>query len=276
MDLRDYFELQTTVEDWQACSHPILCEMGPDALFGSSFTERYKCLHELLWGIMQRLHGTLETIKELESFPFLEIYNSNDMEFWRLTYMNSVDAAILLLHKLVNDSGTDVVSLRSFKNEIVKTDWLDLEMKKLFVTTLFERKFDPMANAIAKRVEIIRNHDVGHLLVDQITGGRKLENISLKLEDLQKLFKAAHRLFGAISFGSGYATLGGDLMPSTINGKRKQSCLRRVLDALLRASDFVNQPELRSPYWEMQRKYMSPQRLQVMNELRKRVGLPEA
>lgn len=275
MDVRGELELLASVDDWQASSHPTLCNMDPDALFDTVFATRYKKLHGVLWGAMQRLHGTLETIKELDAFPFQDVYPPEDMEFWRITYMNSVDAAILQLHKLVNDSGQDVHSLRSFKAEIVKAPWKDQAMKDLLAKTLSERKFDPMANVIAKRVEQIRNHDVGHLLIDQSTADRKLANVSVNLEDLKKLYKAAHGLFGALSFGASYATLGGDLMPSTINGKRSRTCLQRVLDAVLKDNDFVNQPERRAVYWEMDKMYMNPDRLRRMNELRKWIGLSE-
>jgi len=83
----------------------------------------------VLWEAMLRLHGTLATLKELGAFPFDDVYPPSEMEFWWLTYMNSVDAVILQLHKLVNDTGPDIHTLRSFKNEIVKGPWKQPAMK---------------------------------------------------------------------------------------------------------------------------------------------------
>jgi hypothetical protein len=275
VDVHGELEMLGSVDEWQASSHQTLCNAEPEALFDGVFATRYRVLHGVLWKAMLRLHGTLATIKELDAFPFDDVYAPGDMEFWRLTYMNSVDAAILQLHKLVNDTGPDIHSLRSFKNEIVKGSWKNPAMKDLLVKTLDERRFDPRAEAIAKMVDRIRDNYVGHLVIDKNTGIPELEKISVNLDDLQKLFKAAHGLFGAISFGASYATLGGDLIPSTINGKRSRSCLQRVMDAVLRDSDFVNQPERRAPYWEMDKICMTRDQLRTMNDLRKRIGLPE-
>src|SRR4051812_26903668 len=131
MGQREDLDLLTNLDAWQASSHPVLCEMNPDALFYPPFAKRYMSLHNILWESMLRLHGTLEIIKEMKSFAFDELYYSNDMEFWRLTFMNSIEMAIVIFHKLINDSGQEVHSLRSFKNEILRTDWRDPSLKAL-------------------------------------------------------------------------------------------------------------------------------------------------
>lgn len=275
MDVHGELELLESVDEWQASSHPTLSDAEPEALFDGAFATRYRTLHRLFWGAMLHLHATLATIKELDAFPFDHVYAPGEMEFWRLTYMNFVDAAILQLHKLVNDSGPDIHSLRSFKNVIVEGPWKNPAMMDLLLKTLGERRFDPRAEAIAKQVDQIRDNYVAHLVIDKNTGIPKLDKVSVNLDDLQKLFKATYGLFGAISFGASYATLVGDLMPSMINGKRSRSCLQTVLDAVLRDSHFVNQPERRAWYWETDKMCMRPDQLRRMNELRKRIGLPE-
>jgi hypothetical protein len=271
----ELFDLLGSVDKWQASSHPILSNTSPEDLFDAEFAARYRTLHDMLWTSIRRLHGTLATIKEVDAFPFQDVYSAENMEFWRLVVINFVDVAILKLHALVNDTGADVHSLRSFKNEIVKGPWKTPAMKDLLIQTLAERKFDPAVDAIAKRVDQIRDHYVAHQVIDKGTASPKVASVSVNFDDLQRLFDAAHGLFGAISFGASYGTLGGDLMPSTIGGKRSRTCLDSVLDAVLRDSDFVNQPERRAEYWQMDRQFMNPERLRRMNVLRKRVGLPE-
>lgn len=147
---------------------------------------------------------------------------------------------------------------------------------QLLRRTLKERKFDAHVSDIAQRVKKIRNNHIAHELMDRDTGAPKEVIAGISLEELWQLFDAAHSLFGALSFGAGYVTLAGDLMPGTVGGKKLRTCLERVLDAVLRDSSFVNRPERRAQWWPEERKHIDAHQLQVMNEMRIRVGLAEA
>ena len=113
-------------------------------------------------------------------------------------------------------------------------------------------------------------------MVDKRSGNPKEALVGVSLEELRLLFDAAHSLFGGLSFGANYITLVGDLMPATIGGQPTPTCLDQVLDAILRASNFINQPERRAQWWPEERKFMDHETLRVMNEWRRRIGLPEA
>src|SRR5262249_2130823 len=151
-------------------------------------------------------------------FPFERLYAPNEMEFWRLVIANFLDTALLMLHGLVGDSGKNILSLASFRNAIVEGPWLDQNKPDILRETLRERRFDTVKKSILHRVDKIRDR-IAHPLVDIQTGAPKevLEGVSL--EEMRQLFAAAHSLFGALSFGSAYATLAGDLMPCLIGGE---------------------------------------------------------
>jgi hypothetical protein len=269
-------QLLDQLEKWQAISHPVLANRQPEELFEADFAQRYHRLHRNLWARITRLHGTLLTLEQLSRFPFEYLYVPHEMEFWRLTFWNFFDAAILKLHGLVNDTGAETHTLRSLRIEIVKGPWLCQETRILLRQTLGEREFNGFINSIAERVDVIRDSHIAHSLVDKESGSPKEVPAPVSIEELRRLFDAAHLLFGALSFGSAYGTLAGDLMPTTIGGKPTPTCLDGVLDAVLRDSDFVNQLERRAQWWQMDREYMDAVRLRVMNDLRKRIGLTEA
>ncbi len=265
----------TDLEKWQAVSHRDLANRKPTELFPQDFAEAYQRLHNDLWYRIVRLHGTIYTLEQLEDFPFDHLYAPNGMEFWRLVVRNFLEMAIILFYGLISDTGDDAHTIRKFKNEVVKGPWLDQQMRDLCMQTLQERKFDKKTNIIAKRVQQIRHNAIAHRLVDMETGLAKEQLLGVKLQELRNLFDATHRLFGALSFGSAYLTLAGDLMPATVGGKPTRTCLDEVLDAVLRDSYFVNEPE-RDQWWHEMRKRMSPEELQLLNKYRKRLGLPEA
>jgi hypothetical protein len=280
MNTEDYLE---NLNKWQAISHPDLAESKPEQLLEAGFVERYNRLHHDLWWRIIRVHGTLYTLKQLKEFPFDYVYPPGHMEFWRLVVENFIDTACLMLDGLVNDKGKDVHTLRTFRNEII-TNWktqakaepVDDPVAKLELlkSTLRERKFDEEVDSIAERVHKIRDN-IAHRLIERQNGSPKEALIGVSLEELWKLFYAAHSLFSALSFGGGYVTLAGDLMPGTVGGKPTRTCLDGVLDAVLRDSALVNRPERRAQWWPDEREHIPPKVLQIMNEMRKRVGLRE-
>lgn len=264
------------LEKCQACSHPDLANRKPEELFEPGFADRYRRLHKNLWGRIIRVDGTLYTLGQLKEFPFDYLYSLNQMEFWRLVISNFLDTACLMLHALTNDTGKDVHSIRRFKNEILEARWLDQAKCSLLKQTLAERKFDNQVEDIAKRVTQIRNQRIAHRLYDTERGGFSKELAGVSLDELRQLFDVVKGMFGAISFGSAYATRAGDLMPGTVAGKPTRTCLDEVLDAVLRNSHFVNMPERDGQRWGVTRQYRDDEELKVMNDLRKRIGLPEA
>lgn len=265
----------TDLEKWQAVSHRDLANRKPTELFPQDFAEAYQRLHNDLWYRMVRLHGTIYTLEQLKDFPFDHLYAPNGMEFWRLVRRNFLEMAIILLHGLISDTGPDVHTIRNFKDRIAKGPWLDQHMHHLFTETFQEREFDHNTNVIAERVKEIRHNYIAHRLVDMHTALPKQELSGVKLQELRQLLDATHSLFSALSFGGAYATLAGDFMPGTVGGKPRRTCLDEVLDAVLRDSYFVNEPE-RDQWWHEMRKRMSPEELELLNKYRKRVGLPEA
>jgi len=248
------------LEKWQACSHPRLANCQAEELFHTDFVQRYRRLHRDLWSRITRVQGTLYTIEQLHDYPIDYHYALEAMQFWRLVFQNFLEIAIVMLHGLVNDTGSDVHSLNSFRSEIIKAPWLHDENRDLLTQTLRERKFDAMVESIATRVDRIRDNHLAHRLVDKQTGSPKEALVGVSLEELRQLFDAAHSLFGALSFGSAYVTLAGDLMPASVAGKPVRTCLEGVLDAVLRDSHFVNWPERRAQWWPEDRKFIPRKR----------------
>lgn len=273
MNTTDYW---SNLEKWQASSHPVLANSRPEELFEAGFLERYRCLHNDLWRRIIRVHGTLHTLEQLKEFPFEYIYARGEMEFWRLVIVNFLDIACLRLHGLVGDKGEDVHTIPSFRDDIIKAPWLCCEKLDLLKQTLRERKFDAAVRSIEERVKGIRDNCIAHQLFDKQTASPKEPLAVVSLEQLRQLFQATHSFFGALSFGSAYATLAGDLMPGMVGGRPVPTCLDDVLDAVLRDSDFVNQPERRAEWWPGNCECMPVEQLEVMNKLRKRIGLREA
>jgi hypothetical protein len=268
-------DLLYDLERWQACSQGVLANRGPREVFDPSFVEQYEQLHRDLWHRLIHLHGTLSTLERLEKFPFAALYGPHDMEFWRLVNHNFFITAVVMLRAVVSDPKPNAHTVRTFRKRIVTGPWLHTEDRELFMQTLQERRFDSVENAVAERVEEIR-HCVAHRFIDKNTGSLDEATAGVSLKQLRLLFDATHLIFGALSFGAAYITLVGDLTPTTVGGMPQPTCLDTVLTAVLRDSPFVNRPERRAEWWPMERQYINPEELRLMNELRRQIGLPDA
>jgi hypothetical protein len=269
----DYLE---NLDKWYASSHPELADAKPETLFEPGFAEKYLRLHNDLWRRIIRVHGTLCALDELKEFPFDNLYAPDGMEFWRLVIENFLDMACLMLHGLVSDTKPDELSIPTFRAKIIKAPWLSPQKLGMLKKTLKQCGFDAHVQSIADRVKDIRHNRIAHRLIDWQSGGPFQAYAGVSLEDIWRLFGATHSLFGALSFGAAYCTLAGDLMPGMVGGQPTRTCLDEVLDAVLRDNLFVKMPERRAEWWPVHRECMKPKDLQVMNDLRKRIGLPEA
>jgi hypothetical protein len=274
-ETRDTDYYLRNLEKWQARSHPNLVNRKPEEIFDKDFVAQYKRLHRDIWMRICNVHGTLCTLSELETFPFEYLYAPGRMEFWRLVVENFLNSAGLTLHGLVEE-GKDVHSISSFRDVIFQGLWLQPEQRDWLKETLKKRDFDKHIKSIQERVRIIRNNRVAHRLINKKSGSPREALGTVSLRELWLLFDATHSLFGALSFGSAYVTLLGDLIPGTVGGQPTRTCLDDVLDAVLRDSYFVNEPERREQWWRLERGRMKLDDLQLMNDLRKRIGLPEA
>jgi hypothetical protein len=256
-------DLLDDLERWQACSCAELAELGPDKLFNSSFVDQYQVLHRDLWRRLTHVHGTLATL------------GPGDMEFWRLVTNNFFITAVVMLRALVSDQKPNAHTVWTFHNRIVGGPWLRNEDRDRFMITLQERRFDSVVKAVAERVDEIR-HTLAHRFIDKKTGSPEEATAGVSLKQLRRLFDATQRIFGALSFGSSYVTLPGDLAPCTVGGQPRPTCLDTVLAAVLRNSDFVNRPERRAQWWPIERQCINVEELRLLNELRRQIGLPDA
>ena len=273
-------DLLRDLDKWQACSKDELAYRKPEELFKPEFVGVYERLHDDIRRRMTRLHGSLFTLEQLRDLPFeyLEyyVYGPGRMEFWRLVIANFIEMTIVTLHAVVNDNEGNAHTLRSFHNAIKQAPWLHEEMQLLFKQTWRGREFDAAEKSIAARVKGIRHNWIAHRFIDKATGDPKDALSTVSLEEIRHLFAAVHSLFGALSFGASYITLAGDPMPTTIGGRPTPTCLDSVLDAVIRDSEFVKRPELQREFWPELRKHLPAEMIRVMNELRRRIGLPDA
>ena len=122
----------------------------------------------------------------------------------------------------------------------------------------------------------MRDLVVAHTAVDRSTD-LPFKNVpGVSIPELRQLYDSVEQLFKACCFGAEYLTTCINYAETTVAGERSRSSIETVLDCVAKDSYFVNQPERKGECWPQIRKHTSDGDLRIMNEFRKRFGLPQA
>lgn len=259
---------------WQACSFAPFDALKPQDVFDVEYAHDYVAIHSELWDRFTRLHTRLVVLEQLHAFPFNSIYSPYGMDFWIVASESIFDSSIVLMHSLAKNTDQDECGIQTLESFIRKSPWRDEEKKKLYLATIKPNKKGTKKD-ILSRVATARNKHVAHHIFS-INNVESRPAVELRLHELFIAFQELHLRFGLASFGSAYCTLTNDTMPTTQGRSLSRTCLDSVLDAVLKDSDFVNRPERRGAWWSFEKEHMSLESLELLDELRSRVGLPRA
>lgn len=276
MSEMDRAELLRDPRRWQACSVEPFVSLTPDKIFQADYSQQYIRIHDELWKRMQRLHTSLVILEQLHAFPFDLVYAPHQMDFWTVTFEGILDSGCVLLHSLLKEPKSDECSLKSLNTYVFKSPWLDSDLRAQFQNEVSKSNHKSAhLRDFEKRVADARDKHISHHIFS-LAGPPKRPEVEISLQELFELFRWAHTYFGLHSFGCSYCTITTDSMPTSRGRDLSRTCLDEVLDGVLRNSHYVNHPELRGEWWDFDRQHMSEEKILKMNELRRRIGLPEA
>jgi hypothetical protein len=171
---------------------------------------------------------------------------------------------------MVNDRGSDAHTLPRFKNNV--RNWLRDSEREEFNRILEKYKFDQTTKNILANIGSIRKKVLAHRLFDNHNifsdpGGITVSEIRHANNDVENLFNAC-------SFGKEYDTT---LYPTgTCGGKPIEKDIDRLLDLVIKNSNWLNQPELMKEHWPDIRQGLSEEQLRALNTCRERFCLPPA
>lgn len=245
----------------------------PEDVFTSDFLPTYTELHQDIWHRLIHVDANLQILETIGRFPLRHLYAPQNNIFWPMVFWNFVHMSVILLHSLVSDETKGAHTLPKFRNSVLnhlRTDSLKSAYRKRLSQTKLDRQLDP----IRKKIVCMRHQVVAHRILDtqeSLTAPR-IEGVSLS--ELRKVFEDIKRLFKACCFGSEYFTT---LYPPAVPGhKPPEKDIEQILDLIVKNSYWLNQPEHRAPFWDIQKRYKSPEDIEELNLCRKKFGLPPA
>ena len=250
-----------------------LRELQPADVIESSWLEEYERSTHLLWWELVRLNSNLYILDKLLGFRFdLFLPMPGQRTFFNMVIWNLFEFSILTAWKLYEDT----LTLRGFKNEI--REHIDNEeYKSGFDGALKEIKFERQIRPLRDRIKALRNKRIAHLDKDFNLSPEQIEEIRVSLSDLGKFRDALNQLFELLCFGHQRSVLPIEYHPEVIRppGVDARSDIERLLDNIARDSPLLNMPENEPDRWPYFRQGLPSDVLRVVNEYRRKVGLPE-
>jgi len=250
-----------------------LREVQPADVIESSWLEEYERSIHLLWWELVRLNSNLYILDKLLSFPFdLFLPMPGQRTFFNIVLWNLFDFSILTACKLVEDT----LTLRSFKNEI-RQNIRSKEYKSGFDAVLKEIKFERQIRPLRDRIKTLRDKRIAHLDKDFHLSPQQIKEMRVSLSDLMMLRDALNQLFELLCFGRQRSVVPIEYNPEVRHppGVDARSDIEKLLDNIARDSPLSNMPENEPDRWPYFRQGLPMDVLQLLNEYRRKFGLPE-
>lgn len=243
-------------------------EQKPEEVLKDEFLEKYKELHEDIWARLIHINTTITILEKIPQSP-LQYFEQSQTIFWRTIFWNFAWVSVILIHALTDDKGKDVHTLPKFKNKV--RSWLEDTEKAKFSRILKEHNFDPTTKNILAKIADIRKKLV-HELLDE--SERPLYPNAFTISEIRQAYNDIEKLFNACSFGVEYDTT---LYPTgEFAGKPIEKDIDKLIDLVVKNSNWLNRPELMEEHWPDMRQDASEEELRDLNTWREKFGLPPA
>lgn len=245
----------------------------PEEVFTPEFLPAYTQLHQDIWRRLIHADANLQILETIVRFPLRHLYAPQNNIFWPMVFWNFVHMSVILLHSLVSDKTKGAHTLLNFKS-IVREHLLTDSLKTAYRRKLRETKLAKQLEPTRKKIASMRHKVIAHRFRDD-QGHLKPPHVEgVSLSELRKVFEDIKRLFEACCFGSEYFTT---LYPPAVLGhKPPEKDIEQILDLIVKNSYWLNQPERRAPFWDIQKRYKSPEDIEELNKWRAKFGLPPA
>jgi hypothetical protein len=241
----------------------------------ATWLDIYEHQREVLWWQLVTFNTNLFTLEKIETFPmrvFLPAYD--DRIFWQTIRRSLVEAIIVCAWRIIVDKDKRVLTLVKFRDNILQ-HISDLELKNDLEMRLVQVDFDNRVSVLHKKIDRARQTHVAHLNreVQNTANKQGSETLSISLFELKELLKITGELFDVLCFDEhhdlwlwAYAENFREQHPADID---------KLLDSIARNSYVLNLPEKEPHVIEQGLYQYTENELQVVNEYRRKFGLPE-
>ena len=212
-------------------------------------------------------------IEQILQFPFPLFTQLDDRWFFSEVYGNSFDVAMLIVTRLLHDTGERLCPLLPFRGRMMK-ELIKPEYKPYLQKRLKQAKFDRrMAKAKHKAVGI-RNARIAHVQQEFV---EQMQTERVLLGDLWALRDGVIALIDALSFNARLCVGPPGYDPDICypKGQDQRTDIEKLLDSVAAQSDLLNYPERYPAQWPDRKASLTEDQLKEFNRYRKKLGLSQ-
>jgi hypothetical protein len=246
-----------------------------DAIEATWLPTYQKQRHAIVMQLIE-LNCSLFLIERIEEFPFKVFLPLTDNGiFWRLTKSALIEKSLMIIWRVVVDTGSDSLTVRHFKNEVLQ-HIPDSAVKEQLCTTLRNIDFESRMTKLKDKVVSIRHNYLAHLNREMNINPDPLQiaDVSISLKELAGILNTAQDLFNTLCFNEYHSLWYLGYLDSTRNNRITD--IDKLLDSIARNSWCLNLPEQDPEDWERFRPKLTADELATINAYRRRFRLPEA
>ncbi len=235
---------------------------------------KYEAKRDILYRELVTFNTRLFTLKKLDAFPFslfLPFYG--DRIFWQTVRNALIESIINISWRIVIDTDSNILTLRSFKNDIFQHLRSDTKSKQILGRMIKLVDFEKQIASLEKKVTYIRHNFIAHLNEENQTNPEPqiLINFTIRQADLETLLNTSRDLFNVLCFGEYHELWLWDY--SEIVRSDSRTDIDRMLDSIARNSPVLNLPETDPELWKKHFIESSPTRIDMFNAYRIKFGL---
>jgi hypothetical protein len=205
------------------------------------------------------------------TFPYDLFVAADQSLFFRMVFQNFFYSSIMMITRIVTDTGSDLYTLPHFKNNLI--DWIKEEYKDLLIDRLKQAKFDKDVRDMFERSRKLRTERLAHLQANIVLG--KIPATKVVFGELKSMLKSLNSLLDAISFNVDMVKL--PFQYASAESQRatptRKPDIEIILDMIARKSHMLNLPEKNPSEWERTKKYLEEDKIEQLNKYRSKFGL---
>ncbi|WP_431028147.1 hypothetical protein [Lysinibacillus sp. LZ02] len=240
--------------------------MDVTEILNPNFLNLYNQQISFLYSELVTLNSNIYILKKIQNFPFEIFCNSGDGIFFSIVKRNLYENSIIIISRIVTDTGSDVLTIPKFRNEITQN--ILPKYKDSFTSDLKAQKFDENTKNLLNKLHSLRNSRLAHLIKAKVVTGT-FETFDLgELEDLVEKFNS---LLQSLSFNTEriYAPL------HYTEHNSYPTDIEKILLTLAQQSQILNLPEQSPEMWERYKARYPKNNVIQINRYRNMLGLKE-
>lgn len=223
------------------------------------------------------LNTNIFIINKIREFPFDLFCTPDDRIFFSMVINNFFEYSIIIISRLIKDTGSDSFTIRKFHNRLIK-DYIRPKYKEAFKNKIKSIRFENTINDILNRVQDLRNKRIAHTIEDYVKDTKNIGRINFS--ELENLRDYMNLFFENLSFNVKYMMLPIPYCDEVQHpkGTDSRSDIEKILDSIAKESAFLNTPERYSKWptvWKERKKRMTAREQSIFNKYREKLGFPK-